>query len=135
MHHPQLHECKQDPDLKQLRERREWLDATENMKGGVSKAGLVELRSEAKAPFRLVRMFLTLGAGVAAFVSLGITLFALKDSLSGRQDLLNPERHAIFHTSSCASKAKSVRPCCMPDHALLCRMTHHCVHEHLHSSS
>lgn len=73
----------QDPDLKQLRDRREWLDATENMKGGVSKAGLVELRSEAKAPFRLIRMFLTLGAGVAAVVSLGVTLFALKETLQG----------------------------------------------------
>lgn len=73
----------QDPDLKQLRDRREWLDATENMKGGVSKAGLVELRSEAKAPFRLIRMFLTFGAGAAAVVSLGITLFALKNVLQG----------------------------------------------------
>lgn len=53
------------------------------MKGGVSKAGLVELRSEAKAPFRLIRMFLTFGAGAAAVVSLGITLFALKGVLQG----------------------------------------------------
>lgn len=73
----------QDPDLRQLRERREWLDATENIKGAVSKAGLVELRSEAKAPFRLIRMFLTLGAGAAAVVSLGITLYALKGVLQG----------------------------------------------------
>lgn len=73
----------QDPDLRQLRDRREWLDATENMKGGVSKAGLVELRSEAKAPFRLIRMFLAFGAGAAAVVSLGITLFALKGVLQG----------------------------------------------------
>lgn len=73
--------------MRQLRERREWLDATENIKGGVSKAGLVELRSEAKAPFRLVRMFLTFGAGVAAFVSLGITLVALKDFFSGMWDM------------------------------------------------
>lgn len=73
----------QDPDLRQLRDRREWLDATENMKGGVSKAGLVELRSEAKAPFRLIRMFLAFGAGAAAVVSLGITLFALKSVLQG----------------------------------------------------
>ena len=74
----------QDPDLRQLRDRREWLDATENMKGGVSKAGLVELRSEAKAPFRLIRMFLTFGAGAAAAVSLGITLYALKNVLQGK---------------------------------------------------
>ena len=74
----------QDPDLRQLRDRREWLDATENMKGGVSKTGLVELRSEAKAPFRLIRMFLTFGAGAAAVVSLGITLFALKGVLQGQ---------------------------------------------------
>ena len=73
----------QDPDLKQLRDRREWLDATENMKGGISKAGLVELRSEAKAPFRLIRMFLTIGAGAAALLSLGITLFALKGAVQG----------------------------------------------------
>jgi len=43
----------------------------------------VELRSEAKAPFRLIRMFLTLGAGAAAVVSLGITLYALKNILQG----------------------------------------------------
>ena len=53
------------------------------MKGGVSKQGLVELRSEAKAPFRLIRMFLTLGAGVAAFVSLGVTLYAAKGLIQG----------------------------------------------------
>lgn len=74
----------QDPDLRQLRERREWLDATENIKGAVSKASLVELRSEAKAPFRLIRMFLTIGAGAAAVVSLGITLYALKGVLQGQ---------------------------------------------------
>ncbi|KAL3152224.1 hypothetical protein ABBQ32_001308 [Trebouxia sp. C0010 RCD-2024] len=83
-----------DPDLKQLRDRREWLDATENMKGGVSKAGLVELRSEAKAPFRLIRMFLTFGAGAAAVVSLGITLFALKNVLQGGSDA--PELNAVL---------------------------------------
>lgn len=75
--------AQQDPDLSKLRERREWLDGTENMKGGVSKQGLVELRSEAKAPFRLIRMFLTLGAGVAAFVSLGVTLYAAKGLIQG----------------------------------------------------
>lgn len=81
-----------DPDLRQLRDRREWLDATENIKGGVSKAGLVELRSEAKAPFRLIRMFLTVGAGVAAVVSLAISLYALKETLQGKTESkdLNP---------------------------------------------
>ena len=53
------------------------------MRGGVSKAGLIELRSEAKAPFRLIRMFLTLGACVAAVVSLGVTLYAAKGLIQG----------------------------------------------------
>ncbi|DBB16252.1 TPA: hypothetical protein ACH3X3_014572 [Trebouxia sp. C0006] len=83
-----------DPDLRQLRERREWLDATENIKGAVSKASLVELRSEAKAPFRLIRMFLTLGAGAAAVVSLGITLYALKGVLQGGKDA--PELNGVL---------------------------------------
>lgn len=83
-----------DPDLRQLRERREWLDASENIKGGVSKAGLVELRSEAKAPFRLIRMFLTLGAGAAAVVSLAITVYALKGALQGGTDA--PELNGVL---------------------------------------
>ena len=66
------------------------------MKGGVSKAGLVELRSEAKAPFRLIRMFLTFGAGAAAVVSLGITLFALKNTLQGTAFLHFPSKR--LHT-------------------------------------
>jgi tetratricopeptide (TPR) repeat protein len=88
----------QDPDLRQLRERREWLDATENIKGAVSKASLVELRSEAKAPFRLIRMFLTLGAGAAAVVSLGITLYALKGVLQGQS--VQRLRHNLPHVQS-----------------------------------
>lgn len=54
----------------------------------MSKAGLVELRSEAKAPFRLIRMFLTIGAGIAAVVSLAVTLYALKETIQGESDLL-----------------------------------------------
>lgn len=98
----------QDPDLKQLRDRREWLDATENMKGGVSKAGLVELRSEAKAPFRLIRMFLTFGAGAAAVVSLGITLFALKNVLQGTlKSTSSSQKHHLCHALvSCHESSK-----------------------------
>lgn len=96
MTHPKM----QDPDLRQLRQRREWLDASENIKGGVSKAGLVELRSEAKAPFRLIRMFLTLGAGAAAVVSLAITLYALKGALQGEVCKRGPLLHEPLLSSS-----------------------------------
>ena len=122
----------QDPDLRQLRERREWLDATENIKGAVSKASLVELRSEAKAPFRLIRMFLTLGAGAAAVVSLGITLYALKGVLQGQpvqrlcRNLLHVQSAlAVFSTcipnslySNC-QLANSACICCLY-HGLTC---------------
>ena len=70
------------------------------MKGGVSKAGLVELRSEAKAPFRLVRMFLTFGAGAAAVVSLGITLFALKNVLQGMSSAKQTSIHKVAISTS-----------------------------------
>jgi hypothetical protein len=38
----------QDDDLVELRERREWLDALMEMKGGLSRNTKIDLRSEAK---------------------------------------------------------------------------------------
>jgi hypothetical protein len=38
----------QDPDLRPLRERREWADALPDLKGSVTRKAKVELRAEAK---------------------------------------------------------------------------------------
>ena len=75
----------QDPDLKQLRDTREWLDVLESVRGGVSQSGLVNLRSEAKAPFRLIRVLLVGTVATAAAVSLVITLARLAPALQGRK--------------------------------------------------
>ena len=93
-----------------LRERREWLDVLDNIKGGeqplsdaatfhghrlsatrvpdsagLSTKGLIELRSEAKAPFRLTRMIITGGIAAAAVISLIVTLTRLPAALKGER--------------------------------------------------
>jgi Low psii accumulation1 / Rep27 len=101
----------QDRDLEPLRERREWLDAIGRMKGGVSDSALVQLvrscsrawsvdkswmlryalckrvarlqRSEAKAPFRLVRLIFLGGLLVGAVVGLLIITARLLQALQG----------------------------------------------------
>ena len=64
----------QDPDLERLRERREWLDALDVLKGGVTSSGVVKLRTEARAPFRLTRLIFTGGFTLSAIV--GVVLLA-----------------------------------------------------------
>lgn len=62
----------QDPDLRKLRERREWLDAQEDMVGAMRSETRYNLRAEAKAPFRLTRTAITgtlaLGAGLGLLI-------------------------------------------------------------------
>ncbi|GAX77479.1 hypothetical protein CEUSTIGMA_g4923.t1 [Chlamydomonas eustigma] len=59
-----------DEDLKELRERREWIDALTEVKGGLSREMKLDLRSEAKAPFRFPRQFLFGGLAVGAAIGL-----------------------------------------------------------------
>ncbi|KAG2498001.1 hypothetical protein HYH03_004260 [Edaphochlamys debaryana] len=72
-----------DDDLKQLRERREWLEALTQVKGGLSREVKVDLRTEAKAPFRLPRMILFGGLLLSAGVGLLIISTRLIKSLQG----------------------------------------------------
>lgn len=61
-----------DDDLTELRDRREWLDALANIKGGMTTEQRAELRSEAKAPFRFPRLVvfgaLLAGAGLGLII-------------------------------------------------------------------
>lgn len=72
-----------DPDLARLRERREWLDALDVARGGVSAATLVKARTEARAPFRLLRLFLSGGIGAGAALGLLIISARLVAALQG----------------------------------------------------
>ena len=73
--------CVQDPDLRALRDRREWPDAMERTKGGVSGKAYASARAESKSPFRLVRLLtfggLGAGAGIGLFIILGRLFSAL----------------------------------------------------------
>jgi len=66
----------QDPDLRPLRERREWLDAQDDLAGVVARETRLSLRSEARAPFRLART--TLLGGLAAGAGLGLLIIATR---------------------------------------------------------
>jgi len=74
-HNLKLSVAVQDPDLRELRDTREWLDMLTQIKGGLSREAKVNLRAEAKAPFRFVRIVLfgglTAGAGLGLIVILG----------------------------------------------------------------
>lgn len=71
-----------DKDLEPLRERREWLAALSKMRGGITDQQYVQLRSEAKAPFRLTRIIflggLAVGAALGLFIISGRLLVALQ---------------------------------------------------------
>jgi len=66
----------QDPDLAQLRERREWTAALGNVTGGISDNSYVKLRAEAKSPLRLPRIFLF--SGLAAGAGLGLLIITAR---------------------------------------------------------
>lgn len=71
--------------MRALRERREWLDALEKAKGGVSNRALVGARAEAKAPFRLARLFTFGGLGAGAALGLAVIAGRLIAALKGVQ--------------------------------------------------
>ena len=69
--------------MRALRERREWLDAVEKAKGGVSTRALIGARAEAKAPFRLARLFIFGGLGAGAALGLAVIAGRLIQALKG----------------------------------------------------
>ena len=73
----------QDPDLKALRDRREWLDAMEKARGGVSSKAYASARAESKSPFRLVRLLTFGGLGAGAGIGLAIIISRLITALKG----------------------------------------------------
>ena len=73
----------QDADLEQLRETREWLDALDTMKGGLSSRSVAGLRAEAKAPFRLARILTFQGLFAGAAIGLVISSTRLFAALTG----------------------------------------------------
>lgn len=77
-----MYAMRQDPDLRALRERREWLDTTGAAVGGVSSRSLVSARTELRAPLRLVRLWasggLALGAGIGLVIITGRLISSLR---------------------------------------------------------
>ncbi len=78
----------QDPDLRALRERREWLDTTGAAVGGVSSRALVSARTELRAPLRLARLWasggLAAGAGLGLLIITGRIISSLRGALGLR---------------------------------------------------
>ncbi len=73
----------QDADLEQLRETREWLDALDTMRGGLSSKSAAGLRAEAKAPFRLFRIVAFQGLFAGAAIGLLISVPNLFKAVTG----------------------------------------------------
>lgn len=76
----------EDKDLAALRERREWLDVLGQFKGGLSDDAYTQLRSEAKAPFRLARLILLGGLLAGATLGLLISLSRLAAAVAGAEN-------------------------------------------------
>eukprot|EP00199_Chlamydomonas_sp_CCMP681_P000535 CAMPEP_0119113798 /NCGR_PEP_ID=MMETSP1180-20130426/45215_1 /TAXON_ID=3052 ORGANISM="Chlamydomonas cf sp, Strain CCMP681" /NCGR_SAMPLE_ID=MMETSP1180 /ASSEMBLY_ACC=CAM_ASM_000741 /LENGTH=471 /DNA_ID=CAMNT_0007102049 /DNA_START=9 /DNA_END=1424 /DNA_ORIENTATION=- len=73
----------EDNDLRELRERREWVDALMEVKGGLSRNAKIDMRAEAKAPFRLPRLVLFSSLGIGAFTGLFIISARLIAAIKG----------------------------------------------------
>lgn len=97
----------QDPDLKALRDRREWLDAMERARGGVSSKAYASARAESKSPFRLVRLLTFGGLGAGAGIGLAIIISRLITALKGRR-YLKDSRGLETSRNTCALRLHSV---------------------------
>ena len=75
----------QDPDLERLRERREWMDALDQIKGATSSDALVRLRGEAQAPFRLTRLILVGSLDAGAILGLLFIVSRVFSALKGER--------------------------------------------------
>ena len=73
----------QDPDLDRLRERREWLDALDTIKGAPSLDSLARLQGEARAPFRFTRLVFLGALDAGAVLGLLIIITRLVGALKG----------------------------------------------------
>ena len=69
-HRLKLSVALKDDDLKELRERREWVDALVEVKGGLSQEMKMDLRSEARSPFRFPRLYFFFGLGIGSAIGL-----------------------------------------------------------------
>ncbi len=90
-----MYAMRQDPDLRALRERREWLDTTGAAVGGVSSRSLVSARTELRAPLRLVRLWASGGLALGAGIGLVIITGRLISSLRGAPH----HAHGAWHSA------------------------------------
>jgi len=73
----------EDNDLRALRDRREWVDALTEIKGGMSRDMKIQLRSEARAPFRFPRFIILGGFFLSAALGLFVTILRLVKAVQG----------------------------------------------------
>lgn len=95
-----------DPDLRKLRERREWIDVLEEAKGGVTTGAVVRARAEAKSPFRGLRLFLFGGLGAGAGLGLLIIIAKVVQALQGGEgapDLNDSLRNLAINSAAVAA--------------------------------
>ena len=98
----------QDPDLKALRDRREWLDAVEKARGGVSSKAYANARAESKSPFRLVRLLTFGGLGAGAGIGLFIIISRLITALRGWTPV--EDGSGLFYCAYCLRSVLDSRP-------------------------
>jgi hypothetical protein len=72
-----------DPDFADFRDTREWIDLLQRVRGGLSREAKINLRTEARAPFRLARTILFGGLSAGAGLGLIVILGRLAASLRG----------------------------------------------------
>lgn len=95
-----------DPDLRRLRERREWIDLLELAKGGVTTGAVVRARAEAKSPFRGLRLFLFGGLGAGAGLGLLIIVAKVVQAVQGGEgapDLNDSLRNLAINSAAVAA--------------------------------
>lgn len=94
-----------DPDLAELRERREWTSALEQATGGLTSEAYVKLRAEARNPFRPARILifgaLSAGAALGLIIISSRLVSALKGG-EGAPDLQESIQNFAINASSLA---------------------------------
>jgi hypothetical protein len=76
-----------DPDLSQLRDRREWVELLGRVSGGIGNEGYAKLRAEASSPFQFVRLFLFGGLSAGAALGSVVSTARLLGALGGVYEL------------------------------------------------
>ena len=98
-----------------LRERREWMDALDQIKGATSSDSLVRLQGEARAPFRLTRLILVGSLDAGAIVGLLFIISRLVTALKG-------EPHRSCRTVMVID-GSYISSCCRIHPAIICILT------------